>query len=538
MSKSFESRDTTLDVDEYLVDPPETIWKDILLLDHASWLEISDLEVVCRAQEETLEYGQDIPREAWLGLYAPSNPLKAEPAGRLQVVHGLFHRAERMPEWRRLRESSGMDPVACAFGAAHFSTELLSRLPPEIKEKMKNAQENYEKLDRISSQIDQLQNMATAMEGLPNAARENNQSSDKAPESQSQPLEEISRRLEKLNDAYSASLESANLAGQEAVDAIENSKAQVEHALAESMNASTQNLSDIQWAAQEFGMGWGAGGGTIASREHIQGLQELSDYIRGSKYVRMILEMLGWAKAVISAEKRKSKRGKERFTHFEIGELEFDSLAPQELISLIAFPEGSEMYTDFLCRALDGDLLHSRYEGEDHAGRGPIVFLRDESGSMRGWQRAIACAAQLGLMLEARKESRRFVSIPFSGQGQYQVYDPGDRPDPLELLRHLDMTYGCGTEPYAPLSEAIDIIQKDPSLKEGDILCITDGAFSSPPDDFVMLLEEARVEPGLKIVALIINGHAGQAGFADKVILVNDIFHEKEKLAEAIAAIL
>ncbi len=87
--------------------------------------------------------------------------------------------------------------------------------------------------------------MATALEGLPNAARENNQSSDKAPESQSQALVEISRRLEKLNEEHSASLESASLARQEAVGAIENSKAQVEHALAESMNASTKNLSDL-----------------------------------------------------------------------------------------------------------------------------------------------------------------------------------------------------------------------------------------------------------------------------------------------------
>ena len=120
---------------------------------------------------------------------------------------------------------------------------------------------------------------------------------------------------------------------------------------------------------------------------------------------------------------------------------------------MIAFDPSSPIYLDFLCRALDGDLLHAQFEGEDFAGRGPIVFLRDESGSMHGLRRATACALQLALMVEARKEGRRFVSIPFSDVGQFQVYDPGHKPDPQALVAHLDTTYGGGTEPYGPLAQ-------------------------------------------------------------------------------------
>ncbi len=67
---------------------------------------------------------------------------------------------------------------------------------------------------------------------------------------------------------------------------------------------------------------------------------------------------------------------------------------------------------------------------------------------------------------------------------------------------------------------------------------MTDGQFGSPPDEFLELLEEAREEPGLRVATVVINGREGQADFADKVVMVDDIFRERERLAEAISAVL
>jgi hypothetical protein len=52
------------------------------------------------------------------------------------------------------------------------------------------------------------------------------------------------------------------------------------------------------------------------------------------------------------------------------------------------------------------------------------------------------------------------------------------------------------------------------------------------------LLEEAREEPGLRVAAVVINGRKGQADFADKVVMVDDVFRERERLAEAISVVL
>ena len=51
-------------------------------------------------------------------------------------------------------------------------------------------------------------------------------------------------------------------------------------------------------------------------------------------------------------------------------------------------------------------------------------------------------------------------------------------------------------------------------------------------------LDDVREEPGLRILAVVINGRPGLADFADKVVLVNDLYQEREKLVEAVAPLL
>jgi uncharacterized protein with von Willebrand factor type A (vWA) domain len=527
MSETISSDESALDAEEYLLDPPETVWEGVLLVDHLSFLDIKDLEVMARAQEATSQYGVCIPREAWMGLYAPMSPLKKVVSDSMHVAKSIFQRAGEMPEWKRLQSSAGMDPVAAAFGAAHFSKELINNLPPEVKDRMQEAQQDRNQASQLENQIQALQMIADSM----GAAGDRSAHGDEQ-------LQELQRQIEDLESRLGQAEAKAQQSSQAVAEAMDRAEARVQHALAQAMSKSADDLSDLKGAAQEFGFGWGLAGGAGATREQIEGLHDLADFLRKSKYLKMILDTLGWSKKMVSVERRKSKHGRERFTHFKIQDLDLESLAPQETVNMLAFPAETDLHADFLCRALDGDLLHAQYEGDDHAGRGPIVYLRDESGSMKGWQRAVACAVQLALMLEARRDGRRFISIPFSGEGQYAVYDPGHSPDPRELLEHLEFTYGKGTEPFAPLMEAIRLIKEDESLREGDILCLTDGQFGSPPDEFLELLEEAREEPGLRVAAVVINGRKGQADFADKVVMVDDIFRERERLAEAISVVL
>ena len=303
------------------------------------------------------------------------------------------------------------------------------------------------------------------------------------------------------------------------------------------LNAATE-LTGLRRAAEAFGYRWGTGAGTGPARHEIEGLQALADLLERSPHLRKLLELLGWAKRTLAAERRKSRHGREKFTHYRTQELDLETIAPEELLGLVEADPASPLSLDFLRRALDGELLHRQYEGEDQAGRGPFVMLVDKSGSMRGWPNATACALELALMKLALQQRRRFVSIPFSGQGQFEIYDPGARPDPLKLVEHLETFYGGGTQPYAPLEAALRLVEEDPSLKEGDLMIITDGAFGTPPAGFLEHLETAREEPGLRLVAVLIKGHIGQADFADKVVMVENLFEDRERLAEAIGVLV
>ena len=522
----------TLDAEVYLLDPPPTVWDRVLLLDHATWFENKDLQVLQMAAEKTREFSRDIPREAWLGLYASANPLRQGSPPGMAVVHSLFKRAEDLPEWRRLRMTAGMDPLAAVFGAAHFVVDLMDKLPPEVKEPMRTAQRAQDRVQDLQDQLAAAQSLTSGRTaGSPD-------SGNGGPGQLSLSLQQIEQLTHQLPVEIAEAEAQASAQEQVALEALDAAQARTRHCLAQAMNQSADSLNHLQKAADEFGVGWGLGASRGATREQIAGLHQLADFLRKSPDLRMILDCLGWAKALVTQERRKSTRGRQSFTHYKVQDLDLDTLAPDELMSLIAFDPSSPIYLDFLCRALDGSLLHAQFEGEDYAGRGPIVFLRDESGSMGGWRRATACALQLALMVDARKEGRRFVSIPFSDIGEFEVYDPGPRPDPAGLIQHLERTYGHGTEPYEPLKAAVQLIRDDPSLKAGDILCLTDGAFGRPAEDFLQLLEEARSEPGLKVVAVVINGHPGQADFADKVVMVSDIVRERDRLAQAIAPLL
>ena len=76
MSKPDDVADyDLLTASEYLLDPPESIWQDILNVDHAAWLETREMEVLQQAEARTREVAKNITREAWLGLYSPGNPI-------------------------------------------------------------------------------------------------------------------------------------------------------------------------------------------------------------------------------------------------------------------------------------------------------------------------------------------------------------------------------------------------------------------------------------------------------------------------------
>jgi uncharacterized protein with von Willebrand factor type A (vWA) domain len=524
---------------EYLLDPPPSVWEELLLLDHAVWLDVSGLEILRKTENQSTQYGRSLTREAWLGLYSAASPLGKQPPDGTEVAHSLFRRAEEMAEWNSLRRTADGDSIAAAFGAGHFVGELINRLPEEVKEEMAAAESAGAETETLQAERQMLEAMldsaaAGRVDGQNGKAQNKLTDNDRGGRS----LEQIRQRLEMARSQEGEARRRQKEAEAQAAQAIEGATARVDRALVEGLAGASDSLKELEQAANAFGIGWGLSRGAPLAGQQIEGLERLAEVLRESEQVRKILELLGWAKRTVVAERRKSRHGRESFTHYRSQELELEDLAPEELIGLLDPDPESATYLDFLRRALDGELLHRQYEGPNEAGRGPFVCLLDKSASMRGLANATASALQLALLQLAIRESRRFVSIPFSGPGNYEIYDPGPHPDPAELIEHIERACAGGTEPYAPLREALDLIRDDPSLKEGDVLIVTDGEFERAPDEVLDLLMQVREEPGAKIVAVVVAESAGEAGFADRVVLLEDLFRDRHRLVEALEVLL
>lgn len=493
----------------YLLEPQPTVWAGVLAADHLAWRDVQDLEVLALASEQAATPG--VVREAWYGLYAvhaglaPSRPVRA-------ALTALFHRAEGLPEWQRLQLSTKNDPLAAAFGAAHFAAELLDRLTPAARDALQAA-------SQAGAHARALQAAHQALGG--SGAGDGDGDGD--------------------TDTLDAALADAQQAAQAAADvleeALDDSPAGTEQALASALGAAQEDLQEVQGVARALGLGWGHGRG-VPGREAVAGLNRLSRQLWSSADLRALLDSLGWAQRLVAREQRKAQQGRERLTHVATRALDLDLLTDEELSLLLTLAPGSVSAGIFLARALDGELLHARYEGREEAGRGPLVLVRDDSGSMHGPARAHAAALALALMNALRAQGRRFVSIPFSGPGEFTVYDPGPVPDPAALLAHLEQRFGHGTEPYGPLRAAIEQVRTDPACARGDILLLTDGALPAPAEDFLDALDAARADPGLQLVAVLVGGAADGAAFADRVVALPDLVADRDRLAEALAGVV
>ena len=79
--------------------------------------------------------------------------------------------------------------------------------------------------------------------------------------------------------------------------------------------------------------------------------------------------------------------------------------------------------------------------------------------------------------------------------------------------------YWGGTEPYQPLDAALQVIQEDESMQKADILFMTDGEFSDPPDEFLRGLNKIRKEIGVSLVSLVLFTTNQQCElFSDRVV--------------------
>jgi uncharacterized protein with von Willebrand factor type A (vWA) domain len=457
--------------------------------------------------------GGEPVRDAFFLVTAPAPQLVETPPEGTEALHRLLGEAMATPGFQRLREAAGDDPVVAAYGAAAWVQELLAQLPQGVREVLREAAAQEER-EKAQEELSRLQAILSSLEER----------------GQSIPPE-LQERVQQAQERLQALREEAEAKTALAMAALREREAEVRAALSHAAAAAATEAREFEASVRGFDLS--AGGEGRVSPQAARAWKELLVRL---PHLRQLARELGWARRLVAGLYRQSPRGRTEMVGYRLEAPRPEEMAPWEL-ALMMGPAPARL--DFFRRAAEGEVWHRRFQGRERMGRGPLVVVRDESGSMQGAPHTLAVALEWALLEICRRERRPFVSICFSGPGQVRLFRAPERPDHRGLLAHLSHFYGGGTEPYQALVLALQEVERAPELRRADILLISDARFSPPPREVIARLEETRRRRPLRVAAILVGAEPGPLGrLASPVVRVQDLLRERDALATAIAAVV
>lgn len=507
---------------------------------------------VAASQEYT---GQPV-QDAFLSLLKLAPQLNDPQAKKLVPLADILGRGMNLPEYKNLRENTIGQPYAAAFGAQHFIQTVLKNLPDDVKKNAREQAKQQDKADNANAQAEALQNLMSMLQeqaaqlqqradNLGLEAQEMNQLGDpEEADNLQEQADQAQAKADQLNNQAQQAQTAAQAAAAQAAQAEANAQvaadayeaateangSQIANVLNQAAAAASGEAQEANSLIKSFSL---AAGGD-PSHVDPETAKMAMEVMKRNPHLKNLAELIGWAKRMVKGEWRKSIKGSDKMTGYGPQELQPARMASFERMAMVSSDPARK--AGFVKRVVENSVTHQKFEGDEKQGKGPMVIIRDESGSMSGHEHATAVALEWALMEIAKADKREFYSIPFSGTGQFNVWKApakGDN-DSAGLMAHLSHFYGGGTEPYGPINRALDVIAKN-DLK-ADILVLTDGSFSQPSQDFLTRIKE--IEP--KIVTVTIGGwgDAVAKSFSNKTVNVTDLFTDKENLREAVAEIV
>lgn len=257
----------------------------------------------------------------------------------------------------------------------------------------------------------------------------------------------------------------------------------------------------------------------------VMDLQQRLDLAKrlSSPKLRRFINLLGRFKQVARGEyRRRFADGPDEMVGYTMGD-DLARLSTQEVINM-AIPELAD---DFWLRWTERALLVKEMRTSEHAGKGPILVVADESQTMdqdgrEVWAKALA----LSMLDQACREGRDFTYIGFGGQFDdlREITFPGGRLDSDRMIELATGFINGATDFDKPLRRALDLIQHADLVKP-DVVFITDG--QAPELRFLEEWKRERARLSVRCHAIFLgNTIAGRdrlEDLADTVRAISDI---------------
>lgn len=247
---------------------------------------------------------------------------------------------------------------------------------------------------------------------------------------------------------------------------------------------------------------------------------KLAKKLRSSKLAKFAA-LLGRFRQMAEGEWRyRDTEGSEEVVGIKLGN-DLARLTSGEYINL-AVPEFED---EFWRRYAEGELIVKEMRGREREGKGPIVYLGDESSSMDGGPEAWMKGLALALLDQARRGKRDFTYIGFAGErSPLRIFTfPDGKADMAKTMEMAEGFLAGGTSFELPLRKALDIVTEAGKEKPDIVIC-TDG--NAPTVSFLKEWRTTRDKLSVKCHAIFL-GHApkisGLLELADSVRGISDI---------------
>ena len=398
--------------------------------------------------------------DLWAGLF------KAEPKIEPNAVGPLANALKDVmttQEWQNLRSLTKLDEFGSAVGTVTFGREFLDRLPEEVL-----------KAEDAAKKEEQAQKAVHKAESgnYPDALRK------------------------KLRELAEQRAQEAAVAAAKANKACDGDIAQAVRIAAR--NAATQAAEETV-DAQEFARAWGNGTGTGKVLTLKQQL-ETANKIKNDKMMRAFAKMIGRMKRLAEGyQAKKIEKHPEEIVNIETGNA-LNSIIPAEFARL----QHPLAKLDFKRRFMEQNLLQYKKTGTDKTGKGPIMLMVDESGSMDGNRIVWAKAVGMALCWIAQKQKRSMILGGFSSGGQVWTKEYRDgkmtSADVEAFAKHF---YCGGTDFQMALEQCIASIKGTdmPNFKKADVVFISDGdCYIS--DGYRNKFKAIKKEMALRVIAV------------------------------------
>ena len=333
-------------------------------------------------------------------------------------------------------------------------------------------------------------------------------------------------------EAAQAALQALAGAQGAAAGSAANAQAQAEaaaHAAGNGLEQAARKAAEERAEEDDLFRGFGVEDGELKMMDFAE-RAALAKTLRGNRLAKFA-KLIGQFRTFAAAEaRRKIKHAPSEISGMQQGN-DLTRLVPAELLNL-AIPETED---DFWERYATSQLWQWELTGTERMGKGPIIAVCDESGSMgsadmgggatrEAWSKAFV----LALYDQARREKRDFHYIGFSSASQVwhtQFPNGGGKASLPAVVTMTEHFWGGGTNYERPLTKAVEIVEDygTRDLPKPDVVFITDDDYGSLDEGFMRRWNAAKNDLQMRCfgVGLHIRGRAGAlASVSDNVRLL------------------